>query len=405
VGTRSIRTAVAVGLASVLSSGCWPQPGFDAGHTRYNWIEDGLTADDVATLTEDWSVSLLGPPREPIVQGGRVFVVAGDATLPTTDVEVYALDLATGATDWTTSLVSLPVHASFFTFGPVTLAAEQLWTSYAAVDFTTGSGRVASGVRLDPATGTLLGSGTSDAIPHSSPILDTGDHVVELVATPVTSPTATLRVRDPATAAIEWVATFPGLVPSAPVAVEGQVFVAVETTLHAFAPAGCGAPTCPPTWSVPIAAPAPKLVASGDTLVAVVGSDLLSIDRATGQVRWQAALGSTGSGAAVTTDTVYVATGSSVLAFDAEGCGQPTCAPTWSGSLGTAAAGAPVVAGGAVYVGAGSSLSVFAADGCGSASCSPLVTLPLGAPVSSLSVAQGRLLVANGTSVTSFGPR
>src|SRR5262245_57835145 len=121
VGTRSIRALVAVAFAGVLLSGCWPQVGYDAGRTRYNPFESALTAENVATLTQDWSVSLLGPPTEPIVYGGRVFVAAGDANLPTSDVEVHALDLETGAAAWTTSLFSGPHFSDFFIVGPVTL--------------------------------------------------------------------------------------------------------------------------------------------------------------------------------------------------------------------------------------------------------------------------------------------
>ena len=62
-----------------------------------------------------------------------------------------------------------------------------------------------------------------------------------------------------------------------------------------------------------------------------------------------------------------------LYAFRGSGCGQSTCQPLWTGSLGTPAFdSSPAIAGGMVFIGSAHSLSAFTAAGCGSSVCQPL---------------------------------
>src|SRR5688500_13727532 len=75
---RPWRPAVAV-AATVALSGCWLQPGFDPHRSGHNRHEDRLTRDNVATLTEAWSVTV-GPGRvaAPVVSRHGVHAVADE---------------------------------------------------------------------------------------------------------------------------------------------------------------------------------------------------------------------------------------------------------------------------------------------------------------------------------------
>jgi len=62
-----------------------------------------------------------------------------------------------------------------------------------------------------------------------------------------------------------------------------------------------------------------------------------------------------------------------LYAFNADGCGQDTCQPLWSGATENAILSSPAVANGAVYVGSEDhKLYAFAANGCGQSDCQPL---------------------------------
>ena len=76
----------------------------------------------------------------------------------------------------------------------------------------------------------------------------------------------------------------------------------------------------------------------------------------------------------VSDGVVYVGSDDGKLyAFDAAGCGSPTCHALWTGRLGSPAfQSSPAVANGVVYIGSAHGLSAFAAAGCGAPLCSPL---------------------------------
>ncbi len=98
---------------------------------------------------------------------------------------------------------------------------------------------------------------------------------------------------------------------------------------------------------------------------------------------WTASTGdSIESSPVVANDIVYVGSSDDKLyAFNASGCGQPSCSPLWT-STGSSITSSPAVANGIVYVSAyDGELYAFNASGCGQPSCSPLWTaLPCGPP-------------------------
>jgi outer membrane protein assembly factor BamB len=123
------RGAVLVALMAVVAlPGCWLQIGAGPGHTRHQAFDGGLTAANVATLHELWSVEVPGTLSEPMVSEGRVFVTHTE----THTSAVRAVDAATGATLWNTGLVSMPPVSGAFAAGtPVTFAANGRLTAFA----------------------------------------------------------------------------------------------------------------------------------------------------------------------------------------------------------------------------------------------------------------------------------
>lgn len=396
--------AICAALLSLTASGCWWQVGYDAGHSRHNPLEDTLTAANAASLTEAWSVQLPSPLSEPVVADGRVYVTVGDSVAPTTDVEVRAFDVASGEPEWSTSLVSLPEPVELFAATPVTFDGDRLWTGYTALDLASGSGRWASGVHLDPETGRASTTGSDLGL--ADPVLDTGEHMVQV--TGLLDPVRLrLSVRGKATSPTEWETVFPTIEHSSPIAVDGQVFLAVGSTLHAFALDGCGAAQCNPTWTRDLGGPTTQLLAAAGSpeVYALAGSEVLAIDRATGALRWRGGLMGTARGAAVDGSTVYVSGTGAVRAFRTGGCGgQQECRPIWTMFLDTPTWSSPVVAAGVLYVGSVEAVTAFAVEGCGGPVSCEVAELPVPGPVTSLSVADGRLLVAHTAGLTAFAP-
>jgi hypothetical protein len=147
------------------------------------------------------------------------------------------------------------------------------------------------------------------------------------------------------------------------------------------------------------------------------------------------------SDVAVDRDALYVRDRFGLRVFPAEGCGQPTCAPTWTSDFGsgstlgriavadghvvdldqsgrltvlptscaaatcaplwaatiTGATGTVAVAGGRIFVTAGSTLSTFTLTGCDAATCAPDWTSTASGPLSTPSVANDVVLAGTTT--------
>lgn len=397
---RAIRSVVAAAVAGLLFSGCWLQPGFDAGHTRFNDLEDTLTAANVDTLAQDWSIDLDTTASEPIVKGGRVYVAMG-GTSPTSRLTARAgaYDVATGAEVWKRTFGDICCSGGTAEITPTSFVGDELWTGFLVIS-TIGPrpiGDYGAPTRLNAADGTVINKGAAGVVDATTAV-PSGDAVVQVWVNITTPPARQLVVRDKATLATLWTATLPGDLALGPVTVDptvadGQVFAADQNTLHAFPLAGCGAATCPATWSLDLGAKPTNLAAApgGDTVLVTRGTDLVAVDRATGTIAWSAPLGATAPGVAIADGTVYVGAGTTLSTFAAAGCGAATCAPTATATLASAAGASPVVAGGVVYVGGTDSVEAFAADG----SLDPLATVAIPGTASNLTVDSGRLFVTS----------
>src|SRR5262249_13326211 len=154
---------------------------------------------------------------------------------------------------------------------------------------------------------------------------------------------------------------------------------------------------------------APVAEATGSVFV-LSGSELVALDRTTGGDAWRAELGTgaTGTGIAVADGTVYVTavdssgTTGTLLALPAAGCGAATCAPAWTTAPG-GAGGSPVVAGGVVYSSTPTAVVAVAAAGCGGSTCDPLISVPQPA-AGRLAVSDGRVYVAEPGRLAALAP-
>jgi outer membrane protein assembly factor BamB len=94
-----------------------------------------------------------------------------------------------------------------------------------------------------------------------------------------------------------------------------------------------------------------------------------------------------------------------LYAFDAQGCGSPTCQPLWTGQTGGPVDSSPAVAGGNVYVGStDGAVYAFPAAGCGTTACSPLWRGQTGGSIdiASPTVVGGKVLVGDGSFLNVF---
>lgn len=392
------RRALAAVGASVALSGCWLQPGFDAGQTRWNPAEEQITPANVASLAEVWSVEMEAPEVfEPLVYGGRVFVGRQQFASDSRGGDVLAFDAASGELVWqhTTTPVGEYVYAL-----PPTIVEGEVWSSWWNGDadrceFAT--------VRLDR-DGTVVGTDRS-AFPWSSAV-QSGRYVVQALSprcpTADDWPPVALTVRDSRTLETLWTAE------SGMGTISGGQILA-----HEFYPlAGCGAPTCTsdvrpelgPTTEQPLIARPGSDVFGVKGSFGAVNGEIFALSRTTGGVLWGASIRSLNAALAADDDHLYVATrsggpwGGRLLVYDIDGCGSRSCEPLWSATVdpGGTSAWAPTVAGGLVYVAADDdAIRAYPADGCGRPACDEIGHVTVDGRVDTMSVAEGRLFVTS----------
>jgi outer membrane protein assembly factor BamB len=404
-----------IGVIAVLApmvTGCdWLQPGFDAEGTRHNPSEPGLTAANVAALTQRWSVDLAATQLfEPVVAQGRVFVTSDDSSNQTA---VRAYSTADGTSLWSQP-VGMPIGIAVET--PATFFGPSLWLAHGDSSTAPCPLRLTS---LDPATGAVLTSEPANFL-TSGPV--TGGSVAAFVTSDGCNPAggghAVLVVRDIATQTTQWTHVFAGGADGLRIS-DGLMYVSHEGTTDVFAAGGCGASSCDPLRTIP-----------GGPLSAVTGGKTFSVTHQTfnlghgvtstiatltvrstdtGAALWSASYAGTDplqganrgeiSGVAVADDTVYVAgwrdakpVGTFTLdAYPIDGSGT---GPRWTALLpgfGTT----PVIAGDVAYVVAGSHVMAFDARGCGTAACSPLANVAVPGDAKSMSVADGTVFVGS----------
>ena len=376
-----IATIVGVTALTVTMAGCWEQPGYDAGHTRYNPDETALTAANVHELVELWSTDTGDAPVQgPLSVNGTIYAVTPETgSAPNRAV---AVDAATGGVDWSTDLteaasttVNDPVHID----GRLVVPYEYFkWGGYATV--TAGSGAVVADSA--PNTGTwalavLDGDLVTTGFGYGSAVPTPFGYTVD---GPCTAGIGGLIQYDPQprrdfayvgsdlmwnrdTAAAGFVGCDPGTgqyanqwntelgaVPTGVAAVGDVrvVYTAADGTLTLL-DAASGAVG----WATEVGtALSPPAVAGGTVFTTTADGRLVAVDAATGSVQWEATVGAPGT-LAVAGDVVYVAPdgGSTVLAFDGDGCGNATCPSLASVPAGAEITSGPIVDAGRLVVG------------------------------------------------------
>jgi outer membrane protein assembly factor BamB len=371
-----------VGLAMVLLAGCnaWTHFGFGPENTRYNPDEQTLTRTNVDTLTEIWSRPAQEATSLPIVSDGRAFVSSFPVTSSAEAGDLLALDTTTGDELWRQTLPAASVANGRFYPSP-TLSGS---------DLRIGTGTTFS--RYDPATGALLGQVATGQPVHSAIVSGSGVVAMLMLASDSTSPV--LHVRDPQTSALRFRAQIPDLGGARPrplLSIGGdKIYVISAGRIYAFAVAGCGQRTCQPLWVAGQSGTIynPPLVVGNTVLVG--STDSVSAYRAdTGAPLWRHQVGPSPMFLAAADGVVYTTVAGWLSAFDADGCGAPTCDPLWSARLDWT--GSPSIANGVVYVGTLDAIAMFDADGCGTARCTPIATEPVEGDVLSISVAEGKV--------------
>jgi outer membrane protein assembly factor BamB len=404
-GPRAL--AMLAAASTLVTAGCWPQPGGNPANSYWNAIESELTVDNVATLHQVWSAE----GDLDAVFGRHVLGMTGggDGTTPGTGfVKVTSLDAGTGAQNWSTDIAPGGIAQGLVT-GSAVVVGDQVWAEWLANAIGPGGTHACAGggSRLDLETGAPVG--TTNLL---NAIMTTGN----LVAVRETSflqdctfgPTSGVRVLDGATRAPIWETNEHGL---RPVAAGNQLVIAENDALKSFALSGCGAPPCQPVWTSSVAGPnnvsVEHLAADGDRLYAMgihLGTfEMIGVDISDGSVAWRTPGPAPLTGGIAAFDgIVYTTAGVKLLAYDGEGC-VPGCQPLWTGVLPGGVITTNIAgAGGVVYaLTEDGTVSAFDAKGCGAPSCPPLAQVSLGGKPS------GTLIVASGhvyASVTATTP-
>jgi outer membrane protein assembly factor BamB len=211
---------------------------------------------------------------------------------------------------------------------------------------------------------------------------------------------------------------------SSPAVVNGVVYIgSTDGRLWAYPADGCGQDLCTvPLWSSTSLAQ----ILSSPTVshgIVYVGSqtDLNSNDgklnafdangcgAPTCAPLWQGLAGTESildSSPAVAKGRVFIgAFDGKLYAFDANGCGAPTCEPLWTGTTGGTIESTPTVVKGVVYIGSDDgNLYAFDAAGCGASDCDPLWTGALGGPAFSSTPAffKGKVYIGADHSLSAF---
>lgn len=388
-------------VASVSLSGCWLQPDYDGGHTRWNPREEAITPANVASLAARWSVDFPGrTDPQPLISGGRVLVQRQDGA----SVGVLALDAATGATLWDRD-VSPPEATNDFANFPATIIEGEVWQDWQGS--IPGNSCASGTVRLGQ-DGTFLGEDRSSfaaTVPMQS-----GRYLIQLRwACPFPNPgPRTLEVSDSRTREVLW-RTAPATIGD--VTVSGDLLI---TSFGIYALAGCGAPTCGPVRTIDVGFHDRPIVAGPRDAFFVVkpgfggpNGQVHAFSRTTGARTWSLNFNAVQAELAVDDEFLYVATSNGndagyLLVYDVDGCGAANCWPVWSARAATSA-WAPTVAGDVVYVaGNDGRVHAFRANGCGFVVCGEIgsVAVP-GGNIVSLAVADGRLVASSQVTLNS----
>jgi len=396
---RSSRLLVTAWLCVVLA-GCWAQPDYDAGRTRWNALERSLTRENVDGLGVQWRAALDegAVPRwvDAAAVGGAVYVVGGPG-------KVSRLDAGTGDVVWTRTLD--PGEAPT----PPYLSSPIFFRDALRVNWSCCRAGVGGSFWLDPATGAEI-DGPPDGVGFATAIA--GGALAGISPSDGHSPTGLswgdVRLSDMAGERGSSASTF--------AIVGDSVQWAYGTLARGFT--GPCRPTsdpdfgCEPDWVTDLGAEPAGPVAVGPDAVAYphsrvypdVGNAVTVLDVATGAVRWRADFAGSIGAPVVAGGVLLVPTAGGVAALPAAGCGAPSCAPLWTVDL---AGPAALPAGGDVVYAAvaGGPVVAMALGGCGAPTCSPLASVDVGGAAGDPIVARGRVIVANAArELVALGP-
>jgi outer membrane protein assembly factor BamB len=149
-----------------------------------------------------------------------------------------------------------------------------------------------------------------------------------------------------------WVTALDGSTATRPALAEGGEVAYVGTDAGTvYAVDGATGATL---WARPVGAAVVDTPAraGGSLYVPTAGQGLVVLDAAAGARQWSTAAATLVGQPAVAGGVVFTAaTGGTLAAHDAGGCGAAACAPLWSAQAGAEVSGGPAVDGGIVYVG------------------------------------------------------
>jgi outer membrane protein assembly factor BamB len=386
---------VVVVAALLVVSGCWWQTGFGPGRQGFNDLEVEVTAANVDALVTRWTAPVGGPPREALVDGGRVFVPGGG--------EITALALDDGDEQWAGCCEGGPAIVG----GQIRVAVGGT-TGCRLLSVDPASGASADIGPLGPEVpdwpgggctpGDVLGVGgravtpwfvSVGPVPGGPPgpcnrgqswwFIGPGVTLVDVTA-------AGGWEHDQAAGICTLGSPFPPIVEIGPLSSDGDAVLFPRGRTLTALPVDCTAAGCPTSWSVDIgpsiAAAAtvvgpPVVLAGGDIALGTSDGHVVVVDGTTHQVDWIAPLAAPLGQPLAATPTTIFATGTdgSLAALPAGGCGSATCHPAWTTALTSPASARPSIGGDVVYVGsADGTVSALPAGGCGAATCHPLWT-------------------------------
>jgi serine/threonine-protein kinase len=238
-----------------------------------------VTALDEATGDLRWQRSLGAPDNSGLTLTNGLIIAGDDAGI------VHALDSTTGIERW-----------QYKALGPVHSVAVP-WNGL-VIDASLGGELVA----LDAATGELVWS-TPTAGPVSRAIAEVGDTIFTGSGGATSSMAGTLAAWDTATGQLRWAASLdPGNTTTVTVS-NGRVFVGEgldQTGASVHHVEAFDAKTGARSWAAPFAAPTGKIVligaaAGGSVYVTAIDGNMYVLDAASGEIAWQAPIGSSQS--------------------------------------------------------------------------------------------------------------
>jgi hypothetical protein len=367
-------------------SGCWEQPGFDAGHTNWNAGEHVITAANVDQLTQLWTYGVSdGPVRSPLSIAGKVFAVGRGAFYD----QIVRLDAADGRIRWSWANEQFPAGAMtdlVYRGGTLSIAWSIGPTIATRFDFNASTG--ASSSRSAPAE------------VNTAAVLD-GDLVLAGGGGHPQFPGVHVGYVD-GPCHVSQVGSLTG-----PKAGSSFAFVG-DDLMWSFGTTARGFLDCDPasreygaSWTTELGGTPVGVAAVGADRVAYVDDTgtLSVLDAVTGAVVWTSEVGAGAGQPAVADGKVVVSAGSRLAVYSTTDGGL-----LWEAAV-SGTGGTPTVGGDVVYVAVGSAIEAFALDGCGAASCTALTTVTVSSPVTGGPIVDdGRLLVGTSTgALVAFG--